>query len=313
MPAPCTNCVLFHYGPCRDPARQCYGCGGWNHLDRYCPNRGHIIRRLPGEPLPGTRAWYEFHGLNDDPRLKSKILQALKTDPGSAIHVNGVCIYGGITKTFSTNVRSEQPRGRTLEERITSHRPRSLSPARDGNYLRGRAPSPSPPRGPRGYQPRYRSRSPLRQRARSPSPYRQLLGRPRTPSPYRQSQYRARSPRYAPGSSAIVFEARDRQSENRRPENHPQRSRESGRLTPVRFNFPPPPNASRPGPPPAFNAPPARAPLGQVSSNLPKGDQMMFDAPKQPSQSTARSETMFDNMDDPYFVLGIEKGASEAK
>jgi hypothetical protein len=40
---------------------------------------------------------------------------------------------------------------------------------------------------------------------------------------------------------------------------------------------------------------------------------MMFDAPKQPSQSTARSETMFDNMDDPYFVLGIEKGASEAK
>jgi hypothetical protein len=84
-------------------------------------------------------------------------------------------------------------------------------------------------------------------------------------------------------------------------------------LTPVRFNFPPPPNASRPGPTPAFDALPARAPLGQVSWNLPKGDKMTFDAPKQSSQSTVRSETMFDNIDDPYFVLGIDKGASEAK
>ncbi|KAH8769533.1 hypothetical protein BGZ57DRAFT_765597 [Hyaloscypha finlandica] len=317
MPNPCTNCVVFHFGECKYPPRQCHICLGWNHIERYCPsnNRGHGIRFERGEPLAGTRAWCEHHRLDDDPELKFEVLQALKTNPGSAIHINGVCIYGGGSQSFSVSDPVGQSRGRTLHGHKTRRDPRSLSPGQDRRRPASRSLSPrgrrarsrSPNRGPPGYG-RYRSRSPLRQRPRTPSPYREPQGRPRTPSPYRQPEYRARSPRYATDTNAVVFEAKDHQPENRRPEDRPHYPREPGRLTPVKFNMPPPFHPLPPRPPlPGFNGPPSRAPLGQVSSNLPRSDQSMFGAPKHPSQSATRSEAI-----DPYFVLGVSKGASEA-
>jgi hypothetical protein len=252
MPNPCTNCIVFHYGQCKYPPRQCRICWGWGHIERYCPSnpRGHSIRREHGEPLAGTRAWCERYGLNSDPDLKFQVLQALKTNPGSAIHINGVCIYGGSSKSYATanDARlTEPPRGRTLEQLMGDRDPRSLSP-RDRRHLsrslspvserRGRSSSPKAP----GYGSMYRSRSPLRQRPRNPSPNRQ----PRTPSPGRQTGYRDRSPRYADDSNAVVFEARDQKPENRRPEGKAQNTGQFGRLSPVRFNIPRPHHALPP-------------------------------------------------------------------
>jgi len=313
MPNPCTNCIVFHYGQCKYPPRQCRICWGWGHIERYCPSnpRGHSIRREHGEPLAGTRAWCERYGLNSDPDLKFQVLQALKTNPGSAIHINGVCIYGGSSKSYATanDARlTEPPRGRTLEQLMGDRDPRSLSP-RDRRHLsrslspvserRGRSSSPKAP----GYGSMYRSRSPLRQRPRNPSPNRQ----PRTPSPGRQTGYRDRSPRYADDSNAVVFEARDQKPENRRPEGKAQNTGQFGRLSPVRFNIPRPHHALPPRPPPFSDAP--RAPLGQVSSNLPRSDQAMFNTAKEQAHTT-RPEPI---IDDPYFVLGVTKGASDAE
>jgi hypothetical protein len=58
-------------------------------------------RYTQGEPLAGTRAWCEMHDLHLDPDLKQKVLQALKISPGTAIHINGICIYRGQEKHFS--------------------------------------------------------------------------------------------------------------------------------------------------------------------------------------------------------------------
>ncbi len=217
MPAPCTNCVRFHYGPCIEEPKRCYHCNGWSHIERYCPRRkGRVIRQIEGEPLPGTRAWCDFYGLDDDPELKSRVLQTLKTDPSSAININGVCIYGGNVKSFSSYDRFEEPRGRTMEQRTADHRLRSLSPrddkCRQNSWARhSRAPSP-----PRGYQTRYRSRSPIRQRRGTKTHVLyQGQGRSRNLSPYRHPHYRARSPKHKGGSDAINFEARDREPGNR--------------------------------------------------------------------------------------------------
>lgn len=50
------------------------------------------------------------HGLQHDPVLRAKVLQSLKASPGTAIHVNGVCIYRGYEKHF---VNQEEPRGKS--------------------------------------------------------------------------------------------------------------------------------------------------------------------------------------------------------
>jgi len=266
-----------------------------------------VIQRVKGEPLAGTRQWCDMHGLNEDPELKQKILQALKTSPGSAIYVNGICIYRGNDKHFATN---EPPRGGRLEDRITRRRSRSLSPdrhrARSPSPRRersGRAPSPvGYPRGrPPMPPPRYRSRSPFR--------------RQRTPSPYYEPEYRQRSPRYAKGSSAVVFEARDGTVENRP-------SQRDGRLTPVKINMPRPLPLPK-YPPPAFNQTPGRVPLGQVSSNVPQNEQATattrgVSTPKTqqtmlPQKSTPAYGSMIFEVDDPFFVLGINEGAAEAE
>jgi len=301
MPTPCTNCIVFHYGLCKYPPRQCRICCGWGHIERYCPSNptGHNVRREHGEPLAGTRAWCERYGLDADPDLKFQVLQALKTNPGSAIHINGVCIYGGSSKSYVANGSNsiDPPRGRTLEARVGRRRdPRSASPGRDRRRL-SRSLSPGGGRRDRSLTPnalghgsRYRSRSPLRQR-------------PRTPSPRRQADYRARSPRYAEDTNTVVFEARDQ--ENHRAENH---SGEAGTLTPVRFEMPRPRHTLPPRPLPFFDPP--RAPLGQVSTNLPVNNQSsMFEAAK--SQPQAAQSDGF--IDDPYFVLGVSKGATDAE
>ncbi|KAL2065838.1 hypothetical protein VTL71DRAFT_3508 [Oculimacula yallundae] len=165
--------------------------------------------------------------------LKRRILNALKTNPGSAIYINDVCIYLGTERHFDVNDRPS--RGRTLEQRIKNDRQRSASPPR---Y---RQPSPqdrrgrSPPRdhGPPGYyggssqqQGRYRSRSPTAYRRRTPSPYHLPAH-----APHRQADHHPRSPRYVQDSSAVIFEARDQRG--MRDENRGQRA------DPVKFNMPP--------------------------------------------------------------------------
>jgi hypothetical protein len=175
MPIPCSNCIRFHYGPCRDPMKQCFLYGGYQHLDHYCPNRRGNIRHTTGEQLAGTRKWCAEHELNNDPRLKARILSTLKTEPGSSIWLDRICIYGGSARHFT---RDDQERGRMperpLEERIT--RARSRSPKMEDR--------PSP-----------RSRSPLCRYERSRSPeldYGPQLRR--SPVYERRSRYRSRSP-----------------------------------------------------------------------------------------------------------------------
>jgi hypothetical protein len=158
MPTPCANCVGFHYGPCNHSPRQCHNCWGWNHIERYCPgNYRNGIRPERGQPLAGTKKWCDRYGLNDDTPedhdLKFQILQALKTNPGSAIHLNGICIYSGSSKSFSKPDRNQQPRGRALRERRTRRDLRSLSPGRDRRCPASRSLSP------RQRRDRYRSRS----------------------------------------------------------------------------------------------------------------------------------------------------------
>ncbi|KAH7333155.1 hypothetical protein BKA65DRAFT_479721 [Rhexocercosporidium sp. MPI-PUGE-AT-0058] len=235
MPTPCTNCLRFHYGECRESAKQCFECHGFNHIERYCPNKKNQIKRVAGEPLAGTKRWCEMHGLQHDPELKKRILNALKTNPGSAIYVNNICIYLGTEKHF--DVEDMPSRGRTLEERVKRDQERSMSPPRYRRRSSPRYRDRSPPhdRGPHGYYspPQhggYRSRSPVRHRRWSPSPY-------HLPSyaTDRQPDYRPRSPRYAQDSSAVVFDARERnRGVNDRAEN-----RATQRVMSVKSNMPP--------------------------------------------------------------------------
>ena len=147
--------------------------------------------------------------------MKKRILNALKTAPSSAIYVNDICIYLGTEKHFDVDDRPS--RGRDLEERIRRDRERSMSPPRyrqpSPQAFRGRSPPREQGTGDYGSprrDRRYRARSPLNQRRRTPSPY-QLPAH----APGRQPDYRPRSPRYAEDGNAVVFEARNHDEENR--------------------------------------------------------------------------------------------------
>lgn len=76
VPMPCTNCLRFHYGICREAPKQCFHCGVFNHIERYCPRsrRVHIDR---GRSLPGTRAWCEIFALDDDQAQGSEHIEVL--------------------------------------------------------------------------------------------------------------------------------------------------------------------------------------------------------------------------------------------
>ncbi|CAL3968221.1 unnamed protein product [Diplocarpon coronariae] len=239
MPTPCPNCIRFHYGECNNEIKQCFECQGFGHLERYCPNRRVHIQHIPGQPLAGTRSWCEMHGLDSDPELKKRILNALKMNPGSALFINNVCIYTGSEKHFDG--RNLPSRGRDLEDRMVRDRGRTRSPRRPIRLSR----SPPVPRyrdksprrddfyrgpsdlfGPYRYEARYRSRSPIRYRRRTPSPY----GFP-SYAPGREPVYRPRSPCYARDSNAVIYEARGWGAENRAP---------LRAVQPVRFSMPPP-------------------------------------------------------------------------
>ncbi|ESZ94502.1 hypothetical protein SBOR_5115 [Sclerotinia borealis F-4128] len=172
---PCQNCPRFHYGYCRDAPRQCWRCNDYNHVERYCPRRR---TRWPRDlALPGTRHWCSYHGLDSDPTLRSRVLNALKTSPSCNIYIDGYCIYKGCVEH---HFRHEQVRGRPLAERMT--RRRSRSPDRE-QIKRGRSRSPLRRRSPLPIERRLRQASPIRQnRGRSESlPQQQRQSPPRTP------------------------------------------------------------------------------------------------------------------------------------
>jgi hypothetical protein len=329
IPVPCTNCLRFHYGVCYDPPKQCYRCGGSSHIERYCPHRRRI-QNDPGEPLPGTRAWCDKHGLDHDPELKWKILNAIKTSPGCAIWVNDECIYGGNQQYF---VRDDRPRGRPLEERIT--RRRSRSPLRE--RFEQRSPSPlrrydhggydvSPPRMRRQSlydqrRSRFRSRSPIRRRSpspyyrrspspyyrRSPSPYYRRSPSPyyrrspfpyyrRSPSPYYRPKPRPRSQRYTRDSNADFYRPKDNSPESPKqtsfiPEFHAPLSN----VTNIN-------NATEATTLRTEN-PTNKRPVSEAQK-----ENESYTLRSSPPQAPVREEP---HVDDPHFVLGVVQGAGE--
>lgn len=145
IPAPCVNCLRFHYRPCHDAPKQCWKCGVHGHLERFCPTRRRMTLIDRKGPLPGTNAWCEMFGLDEDHQLRRQVLMALKRSPDSAIIVDGRCIYNGgeINLTSSsaravTRVRDE----RSLSPpRIREKRSRSPSARyQDCNKYRDRSP-----------------------------------------------------------------------------------------------------------------------------------------------------------------------------
>ncbi|PBP24470.1 hypothetical protein BUE80_DR004775 [Diplocarpon rosae] len=346
MPTPCPNCIRFHYGECNNEIKQCFECHGFGHLERYCPNRRNNIQYIRGQPLAGTRSWCEMHGLDNDPELKKRILNALKTNPGSAIYVKDVCIYVGSEKHFDGEHVSS--RGRYLEDRMARDRARTRSPRWPSRVsrsppaprYRGRSPERDdfyhrPPDlfGPYRYESRYRSRSPIRQRRRTPSPY-------RFPSyaTSREPDYRPRSPRYARGSNAVVYEASEWDTENWAPLRD---------VKPVKFSMPPPEPGKQA--PVVFNSLPRFVPpnIPRTAANRHTSGALQtrdtnarpvngFKEPQSQSQAAAfkafkesqsqsqkikisgsqkslqrrSTETVdYGHVEDPHFVLGITRGA----
>jgi hypothetical protein len=334
IPVPCTNCLRFHYGPCWEAPKQCFRCGGFNHIERYCRDRR--IRTDRRGPLPGTLRWCEMHGLNDDPELKREILEALKTSPGCSIWVNDRCIHQGNERHFAQNGRGR--RGRPLADRVT--RARSKSPARERVWKRSRSPSRRPQSyfqsyddstdyarslSPRPHD-RYRSRTPIRRR--SPSPYR---------SPPRRQE---RAPPYASGSNAV--DVGPRSNKTRATSFH------GGSLQPD-VPLPPTPThmpmllatggakiQSSTGPATPLCVVSAQAPLGDLSANIPWSTVSAAAKPMSPTtlnnyaaaptipkptaHKTAantgvqRSQVPNQNeifVEDPYFVLGVSQNATE--
>jgi hypothetical protein len=323
IPVPCTNCLRFHYGACREAPKQCYQCGGFNHIRRYCP-RG---RRVPIDwrgPLPGTGPWCEMFDLNGNPQLKRKVLDALKSSPDCPIWVGSRCIYAGNERHFTRD--EPMKRGRTLADRIMRDRSRSplrgrtlkrsRSPSqRNGNqpdrYGRQRSPNPNERYHTRSYfqsyedylaysdarqqSPRqieqYRSRTPLRQHPSTPrrNPPRQHLSR-----------------KFASGSNAVLIESRN----------------SSNRTEKLNKSISLPTNITTPLPKLAPMAVPAQVPLGEVT-NVSRSTAAVL--PKPVIQNTAtiantavqrfqlpnqQSEPL---VEDPYFVLGVSEGATESE
>ncbi|KAJ5040261.1 uncharacterized protein L3040_005921 [Drepanopeziza brunnea f. sp. 'multigermtubi'] len=328
MPRPCSNCVRFHYGECNNTIKQCFECDGFGHIDRYCPNRKNNIYCFKGEPLAGTRRWCERHGLNDDPELKRRILNALKTNPGSVIFVNDRCIYRGCEKHFEAG--EFMTRGRQLKERMRRDRARTRSSqSPDGRF------------GHQNYRPRnhdlldpppsrqeqlYRSRSPLCHNRRTPSPYR-LPDHP----PGRERDFGPRSPRNIPFSNAVPYNGRGRETnnENRAP---PCRG-----LPAIKFSMPPARPDLRRQPPLAFEASAARPDDNDVSGVLQARDINARPQPQTNKESQSQIHSQAEGfraykeshsrpqltpslspqsaddvrVADPHFVLGVTRGAGK--
>lgn len=306
--APCKNCLRFHYGVCREPPKQCFKCGEFNHIVRYCPHRQRV-RVNSYEPLLGTRAWCIKHGLDKNPDLKHKILDTIKSSPGCAIWLDGVCIHSGNQSHFSSAYMS---RGRPFVGH--SVRRRSRSPLR--NRSQRRSPSPlrkgrpsktdlfgydiTPPRerDASAYQRRmYRSRSPLRRQS----------------SPNRLPDLRPRSPRYFKDSDAVVYDAEDnspthiRQTASPR---QPQSPRGSRCLTGPLFSFQPDISiplrnvtntSNAPGKEEEGRSMALLVPIGTKDHTRDSSVSMHVDTP-------AVEEYRVDNA---HFILGVTEGAGE--
>jgi hypothetical protein len=291
IPLPCTNCFSFHYGVCRKVPKQCFHCGGLNHIQRYCPwrRRVRIDRRAP---LPGTRIWCEMFGLNEDRKLKRKVLDALKKSPDSPIWINGECIYSGNEHHFNQTIRTE--RGRPLEYGV----------------LRGR------------------SRSPVKRRAqkRSQSPARRCgihkqQESPLSRSPHPNDRFRSRTPirRQSDSYSEAYVSQLPRSCirDSNSPMVVPRSSKDnhfnclsdlSTQLSPAQLKKAPMSS---------------QTPLGEISANLSRPSN---DIPHKPSilQDTIinakghQSSFSVNNeqivpVEDPYFGLGVSEGATEVE
>ena len=336
IPVPCTNCLRFHYGICREAPKQCFRCGVVNHIERYCPydRRVPIMQR---GPLPGTARWCELNGLNNDLELKRKVLNALKTSPGCSIWVNERCIHAGNEHHFTQDESFERGRGRCLANRFTWNR--SESPPRERSMKRSRSPTRSPPRE------RFmeRSRSRIQRHVYQPNPYvRPILpfatdqSRPwpnirscneyvnyrdgRPPSPRQNARYRSRTPirRHSPSP----YQCSPQQQQ-------PWRIYASGRnatgverrgsmkITSVHAS-----NLMHPLPPKPGQLPIAseQALQGEISANVPRSTvperwiPTVQQAPSIANTAAWRSsipDQSEPHVGDPYFVLGVTEAATE--
>lgn len=303
IPVPCTNCRRFHYGACYDRPKECFNCGGFNHMARYCPRKRHI-QVNPGEPLPGTRPWCSKYGLDNDPELKQRILQTIKTSPGCAVWLNNVCIYGGAREHhFSSH---DMNRGRPLDNRTTRgrrsrspldmDRQRSRSPVRRGRSTRrdpfGYDITPRNGRGASSYRQRqrFRSRSPLRRRS---------------PSPNRLFSFRPPSPRHSRDSPPLNYDdddtsERDFKHEANLQVPHPK----------TLFSFEEEPYVPLSDITNSFNTPrttrdePTKTPTIPLAS-----DGNIHDLSTSPLQNAPPTEDF--HVDDPHFILGVMEGAGE--
>ncbi|KAG4033184.1 hypothetical protein MFRU_005g01970 [Monilinia fructicola] len=158
IPTPCQNCRRFHYGYCRDAPRRCWRCNDYNHIERYCP--GRRTRWPRGQALPGTRQWCSYYGLDVDPVLRARVLNALKASPSCNIYIDDDCIYKGCVEH---HFRREEVRGKSLAQRMTRRRSR-------GQIKRGRSRSPLRPRSPLPMERQFRYQ-------RQVSPVRRICGR----------------------------------------------------------------------------------------------------------------------------------------
>jgi hypothetical protein len=251
-----------------------------------------------------------MHGLHADPQLKQKILNALKTSPGSPIWVNGICIYRGYEKHFD---QFYEPRGRPFEQ--PHGRRRSRSPGREVRRMRSRSPI------------RKRSYSPLR-RPSEPVPGQQRrelfpIRTYRTPSPQRARtpprlpDARAREPARVTGSNAVVFNPRVNHQENQR----------GLAVEPVRFQVPPKPAVFPYMALQAVNAKnndqAPRQPLGEATnatSSSVRNNASTRNGVQAGAASSAAQERCVillsddePEVEDPYFVLGISQGAMKGE
>jgi len=229
-----------------------------------------------------------MHGLHADPQLKQKIINALKTSPGSPIWVNGICIYRGYEKHFD---QFDEPRGRPFEQ--PHGRRRSRSPKDESSR-------------------RPRSRSPIRRRSLSP------LRRPSAPMPELQRLERSPIRRYhTPGPQRARTPTR-------------QENQKAPSVERIRFQVPPKPtvpqSALLQGVNNKNNDPAPRQPLGQITNNAAGNNVSTSDSNTSTPTRSADQERPSDSgpkpiqpitlpsddepeVDDPWFVLGIGRGA----
>lgn len=242
---------------------------------RYCP-RKPAQRRYDGTPLTGTRVWCEQYGLNEDPELRRRVLDTLKSFPGAGIFIDEACIVQGKQFHLSRDSRRPSRNERPLAERIT--RARSRSPSRDRTTRR-----------------RERSRTPL-------ATYRRSHSRDTMDS---MNAFRSRTRmNYTSGSNAVVFEASYARQDQRSapiPQSAPLQS----------FRFP----ATRqlpthPAPANNTNPRPATTPQNMSAPRRALGELTNVRVPPR-GPAAQREQRQEEWSEDPYFVLGIGPNATE--